>query len=180
MSKAISPCRRGTLRALVGAPLLLVALAACEMGTDTGGFTPITHRERQPLPAAAKPDPPRVVAGAAGGAAPAAVPVLAAADLPPGVTQAMVEDGERLYGTVCFACHGPAGTGTPAGPALNDPNWVAIDGSFDQILNVIHAGVPRPVQYPGAMPPMGGGNFTDEQVRAISAYVYALSRAGAS
>jgi mono/diheme cytochrome c family protein len=29
------------------------------------------------------------------------------------------------------------------------------------------------------MPPMGGGSFTDEQVRAIAAYVYALSRAGA-
>jgi mono/diheme cytochrome c family protein len=164
--------------ALVAAPVLLGTLAACEWGTDTGGFTPVTHHERRPLAAAEAPDPPRVIGGP-GAAGPAAVPVLAAADLPPGVTQEMVEEGQRLYGTVCTACHGPAGTGTPVGPALNDTQWVAITGTYDELLNVIHAGVPRPRQYPGAMPPMGGGSFTDEQVRAIAAYVYALSRAGA-
>jgi hypothetical protein len=36
----------------------------------------------------------------------------------------------------------------------------------------------QPREYPGAMPPLGGGNFDDDQLRAISAYVYAISQAG--
>lgn len=161
----------------IALPLLLGALGGC--GTDTGGYAPVTHRERESLPQPAMPDPPRVVAGAGAGGQ-AAVPVLAAADMPPGVTQAMVEEGQRLYGTVCVACHGPGGAGTPAGPALNDAQWVGIGGGYDEILNVIHAGVAQPREFPAAMPPMGGGNFTQEQTRAIAAYVFALSRAGAS
>jgi mono/diheme cytochrome c family protein len=176
-NRTATPRARGARFSWAAVPLLLGALGGC--GTDTGGYAPVTHRERQSLPGPAMPDPPRVVAGV-GAAGPAAVPVLAAANMPPGVTQEMVEEGQRLYGTVCVACHGPAGSGTAAAPALNDTQWVGISDTYDAILNVIHTGVAQPRQYPGQMPARGGGNFTDEQTRAIAAYVYALSRAGAS
>jgi mono/diheme cytochrome c family protein len=111
-----------------------------------------------------------------------AVPVAAAprapVELPPGVTQEMVAQGETLYGSSgnCIACHAATGTGTPLAPALNEPSWIHIDGSFEDLVRIIADGVPVPAQYPAAMPPRGGGAITDEQVRQIAAYVYTLSR----
>lgn len=158
--------------------LLVPALAACP-GDYEGGYEKVAFRERTALPMAAAPDPPPVVAGI-GGAGGGETPVLAAEIAPPGVTQAMVEEGQQSYGTVCTACHGGGGSGSPAGPVLADAEWIHISGSYDEIVSVITAGVPNPQQFPGAMPPRGGGNFTPEQVRSIAAYVFALShRSGA-
>lgn len=95
--------------------------------------------------------------------------------LPPGVTAEMVSQGRQLYGTVCVACHGADGAGTPLGPAMNDQQWIHITGEFEEIVNITRTGVPTPQQYPAPMPPMGGGSFSDEQVRSIAAYVYSLS-----
>jgi len=112
--------------------------------------------------------------------APAATPPPAApqivGELPPGVTAEMVGQGQQLYGTVCVACHGAAGVGSPLGPALNDQNWVHIGGEYEEIIQITAQGVAQPRDYPAPMPPLGGGNFTQEQQRAIGAYVYALSR----
>ena len=123
-----------------------------------------------------------VVQEPAGGGTPAvgaaAGVEIEAGELPPGVTLAMVEEGQRLYATVCTACHGPAGAGTALGPALNDTEWLNISGEFDEILNVVHTGVATPQQFPAPMPAMGGGSFNEEQVRALDAYVYSLSRQG--
>jgi mono/diheme cytochrome c family protein len=162
------------VRAGLFCSLLLAALTGCP-GEFGGGYEKVAFRERTPLAMAAAPDPPPVVAGFG---APAAVetPVLAADAAPPGVTQVMVEEGQQLYGTVCTACHGAGGAGTPAGPGLRDQDWIHIGGSFDEIVAIIQNGVANPVQYPGMMPPGGGGNFTADQVRALAAYVFALSR----
>jgi mono/diheme cytochrome c family protein len=107
--------------------------------------------------------------------APAPRPVV---ELPPGVTQEMVAQGEMLYGSTgnCFACHAPDASGTPLAPALNDPTWIHIDGSFESIVAITVAGVLQPVQYPAAMPPRGGAPLSDEQIRQISAYIYTLTR----
>jgi mono/diheme cytochrome c family protein len=109
-----------------------------------------------------------------------AVPAMgeAAANLPPGVTPQMVSQGQQLYTTICVACHGPAGTGGPLGPALNDQNWIHITGEFEEIVHITRVGVAQPREYPAPMPPMGGGNFNDDQLRAISAYVYSISHGG--
>ena len=114
---------------------------------------------------------------AAAPAAPAAgTPQLANVQLPAGVTQEMVQQGQQLYGTVCVACHGANGVGTPIAPALNDNQWINISGqNYDEMVQVITTGVLQPKQHPGPMPPKGGGTFNDEQVRALAAYVYALS-----
>lgn len=153
---------------------LVGAAAACELpGMPDGAFEPLVYRERDQLRQASQPDPPPVIAGLAGGAA-AAVPTLATG-APAGVTQEMVEEGAQLFGTVCSACHGPGGAGTPAAPQLNDAEWLNVSGEYDQIVGVIQTGVPSPRQFPAAMPPMGGGSFDEGQVRALAAYVFALS-----
>jgi mono/diheme cytochrome c family protein len=110
--------------------------------------------------------------------APGAPPAAPAVDLPEGVTQEMVTQGQQLYAGqgICWSCHGQNAEGTALGPALNDTDWIHIDGSFEQIENVIRTGVDRAEQYPGMMPPMGGARLTDDQVRAITAYVYSVSR----
>lgn len=162
---------------------LCATLAGCGLVEDTldanwlpdVGYDKTPYRTRDAIPRPAAPDPPPAVAliGAGGGE----VPVLAAASAPAGVTQEMVEEGARLYGSTCSACHGPAGAGTPAGPSLNDASWIHISGAFDEIVSLIQTGVPTPREFPAPMPPLGGGNFDDEQVRAIAAYVFALTHA---
>jgi mono/diheme cytochrome c family protein len=112
--------------------------------------------------------------------APAAAPAAAPAkpvDLPPGVTQAMVDDGKKLFhANTCFACHGPNGAGTPLAPTLADKDWIHIDGSYDAIVAIILSGVPKPTEHPGPMPPKGGSAISDEQVKNVAAYVYSISR----
>jgi mono/diheme cytochrome c family protein len=99
-------------------------------------------------------------------------------DLPAGVTQEMVTQGEQMFmgpGN-CFTCHGAKGAGTPLAPALNDANWLHVDGSYDAIVGIITKGVPTPKQHPAAMPPRGGSQITDDQVRQVAAYVFSISR----
>ncbi|HSJ15215.1 MAG TPA: cytochrome c [Longimicrobiales bacterium] len=112
--------------------------------------------------------------------APPAAPAPANVALPEGVTPEMVAAGQQVFnGTICFTCHGMNGTGGPLAPALNDQNWLNIpDGSFENIMNVIRQGVATPKEYPAPMPPMGGVQLDDEQLRAVSAYVYSLSHGG--
>lgn len=103
---------------------------------------------------------------------------VAQVELPAGVTQEMVGQGQELYGGAgnCFTCHAPNAAGTPLAPALNDGSWIHIDGSYDAIVRIISEGVPVPSQYPAAMPARGGAPLSDEQVRQIAAYVYSISR----
>ncbi|CAN5335498.1 hypothetical protein BH23GEM4_BH23GEM4_16790 [soil metagenome] len=155
------------------APAVLLLLAGCNLQDD--GYEKISYREMgvptppsdpQPLEATAA-----TFAALTGGSAGPVTP----ASFPAGVDQAMVDQGQQLYGTVCVACHMPGGVGGPVAPALNDDEWIWIDGSYPEIDRIIAAGVPQPREHPGAMPPLGGGSFDAEQVRALAAYVYALS-----
>jgi mono/diheme cytochrome c family protein len=106
---------------------------------------------------------------------------LAQADsLPAGVTPAMVEDGKKLYAGagLCSACHGPEGRGVQGlGANLSDAKWVHSDGSFDAIVRQILQGVTPDKSTTGvAMPPKGGSQLTEAQVRAVAAYVWTLRR----
>lgn len=153
--------------------LLAIALAGCDFPASNTAYPAVVERDRGSIPAVANPAPPPVVAMIGGEAA--EVPVLASNLAPAGVTQEMVEEGAQLFGTVCSTCHGPAGAGTAMAPALRDDEWLHISGAFDEIVPLIHAGVPAPMEFPAPMPPLGGGSFNDEEVRAIAAYVFALS-----
>jgi mono/diheme cytochrome c family protein len=105
---------------------------------------------------------------------------VAAANLPSGVTSAMVSAGRPLYTGAgqCSTCHGDDGRGTIIGPNLTDREWLNIDGSYNAIVGVINSGVPNPKQHTQPMPARGGGNLSDDQVRAVAAYVYTLSPRG--
>ncbi|CAN5905593.1 hypothetical protein BH23GEM7_BH23GEM7_01450 [soil metagenome] len=174
MREAFRGCRIAMRSLLFLVPTTLGVLASC-MPPEDPGYDKVAFRGDDRLTAPATVPPPRVRSAPAT-AGPA--PELAAGDLPQGVTMEMVNDGQQLFGTVCIACHGAAGAGGPVGPALNDQNWIHITGQFEEIVNIINVGVAQPREYPGAMPAQGGGNFTDEQIRAIAAYVYAISHAG--
>ena len=96
---------------------------------------------------------------------------------PAGVTQAMVDEGQALFngaGT-CFACHGTDGAGSPVGPAMDDDEWLQIEGSYVSIVEQIKAGTTTPAEFPGVMLPRGGTQMTDDQVEAVAAYVFVIS-----
>lgn len=104
------------------------------------------------------------------------------AELPEGVTPEMVAEGKEIYGTtgLCYVCHGTEAEGMPGlGANLNDTEWTHSDGSYKGIVQTIMTGVEASASSTGtAMPPKGGSGITDEQVRAVAAYVYLLSQGG--
>lgn len=140
-----------------GAVLTATALLACA-GQDAAEEPAETTEAAAPVeqPAAAAPEP--------GGA------------LPAGVTQEMVAAGQQVFTTqTCYTCHGMDGTGTPLAPNLTDSEWINTDGTLEGIEDIVRNGVPTPQQHPAAMPPMGGAQLTDDQIRSVSAYVFSLS-----
>lgn len=114
---------------------------------------------------------------ASGLGAPAAA---SAQDLPDGVTRETVERGREIYGEqgFCYTCHGRQGGGiAELGSNLADDAWVHVDGSLEELVSVIREGVPAEASSTGVpMPPRGGARLTAEQVRAVAAYVWVLSR----
>lgn len=153
---------------LLAGAALATAAAACE-----------DHDARPELDAPAAPaDPVPQVPGRTPPTTPSGDPALAGR-LPAGITEQMVQDGQGLFAgrAGCFTCHGRAAEGAALGPALNDREWIHLEsGRLDEILGIIRAGVPQPVEYPGPMPPMGGVQLTDREIDALAAYVFAVSR----
>ena len=100
--------------------------------------------------------------------------------VPPGATRAMVALGDRVYhgqvgGATCTACHGQHGAGSPLGPSLTSKKYLWSDRSYAGITKTIQEGVPHPKRYRSPMPPMGGARLTPRELRAVSAYVWALT-----
>ncbi len=94
------------------------------------------------------------------------------------ITDARVRSGAVIFSGKgnCSMCHKGDGTGTPLGPDLTDDVWINISGDYSSIIENIRTGVPMPEQYPTPMPAMGGAKLTDEEVCAVAAYVWSLSR----
>jgi mono/diheme cytochrome c family protein len=95
------------------------------------------------------------------------------ARLPAGTTAEMAELGSTLYPS-CAVCHGFEGEGTQLGPDLHGADWIHITGGVDEIAWIIRSGVADPEDFPVPMPPMGGADLDDEQIRALATYVYLL------
>lgn len=96
---------------------------------------------------------------------------------PEGVTPARIAEGGKLFKGqgFCFACHDLAGKGA-MGPDLTDTLWLHSTGTFAEIVQQIVEGVPRSRSKSGVlMPPRGGSQLDDEQVKAVAAYVWSLS-----
>lgn len=96
-------------------------------------------------------------------------------------TAAQISQGDSLFNGqrvgACWACHGHGAKGTDVAPKLaGNPKWINIDGSLDAIKGIITNGVPHPKKHSGAMPAMGGAQLTPDQIDALAAYVYSLSK----
>jgi len=127
--------------------LLALALAACDPGAET------------------EPDPAET--GAAD----------TDAEVAPGVPAAFADRGEELWeGGVCTVCHASDAGGTQLGPSLRDGEWNRIDGDMEGLVRVIRDGLADPGEYPVPMPPLGGGDFDEDDVRALAAFLYRLNR----
>lgn len=104
--------------------------------------------------------------------------IVDASILPEGVTVAMAREGQDIFhgAGVCVTCHLRQGVGGPLAPDLTDDVWLNIDGEYESMVNIIMTGVPTPQEHPGQMLARAGTSITDDQVRAVAAYVYTLSR----
>lgn len=105
-----------------------------------------------------------------------------AAAAPLGLTAALVALGDSIFhARACQRCHGPDGKGTKNGPDLTDSTWLQIDGTYSAIVRVVTEGVPiehiKDSTHTLEMQPRGGRRnpLTDEQIRAVAAYVYTIS-----
>jgi glucose/arabinose dehydrogenase len=104
--------------------------------------------------------------------------------VPPGGSPDQVALGDRIYhgqaddGT-CAGCHGADGKGTDVGADLVDGHWLWGNGSVKSIEHIIVAGVPKPKNHTGAMPPDGGTQLSQADVAAVADYVWAISHQNA-
>jgi mono/diheme cytochrome c family protein len=96
------------------------------------------------------------------------------------MTAEMVTQGKQIFGGagICFTCHGQGGEGMPnLGANLTDSQWLHSDGSYEGIIATITAGVPADKSTSGSpMVARGGTNLPDDQIAAVAAYVWTLSR----
>jgi mono/diheme cytochrome c family protein len=101
-------------------------------------------------------------------------------ELPEGVTMETIEQGKAIYGGagICSSCHGPAGAGIPSlGADLTDSEWLHSDGSFDGVTKTVMEGVTAQASSSGVpMPAKGGTNISDDDAKAVAAYVWTLSQ----
>jgi mono/diheme cytochrome c family protein len=107
----------------------------------------------------------------------AAAPAQAQTPMPAGVTKELIDKGNEVFhkSGLCYACHGPEGKGL-VGPNLTDDVWLHSKGTFDDIVNQVMKGVTKEESKSGiVMPPKGGSSISDDDVKAVSAYVWALS-----
>jgi mono/diheme cytochrome c family protein len=140
----------------------VVAVGACHRG---GGATATS----------ASPSPSTAVAPS-GAARPAA------GGLPVGLTPQMIALGDSLFhARSCVRCHGADAKGAQNGPDLTVSTHMHVNGTYEDFVRLITSGVPRDSildkSHRFAMQPRGGNQnqLTDEQVRAVAAYVYSLS-----
>ena len=103
---------------------------------------------------------------AASGQSPAAV-----------VSPELVAQGDKVFHGPgnCYACHGSNAEGL-VGPNLTDAEWIHSKGTLDDIVAQVNHGVTKEESKSGIpMPPKGGSNISDDDVKAVATYVYSLS-----
>lgn len=106
----------------------------------------------------------------------AAAPAKAQA-VPEGATQAMVDKGNEIFHKtgLCYACHGQDAKGL-VGPNLTDDVWIHSKGSYPELIAQVMKGVPKEESKSGVpMPAKGGSTISDDDVKAVAAYVWSLS-----
>jgi mono/diheme cytochrome c family protein len=97
--------------------------------------------------------------------------------VPEGATQAMVDKGNEVFhkAGLCYACHGQDAKGL-VGPNLTDDVWIHSKGSYPELIAQVMKGVPKEESKSGVpMPAKGGSTISDDDVKAVAAYVWSLS-----
>jgi mono/diheme cytochrome c family protein len=131
---------------------LLIALVTAGAAPVTAQTTSQTERTPAPAPAS----------GPSAGAA---------------VSPELIAQGDKIFHGAgnCYACHGSNGEGL-VGPNLTDAEWIHSKGTLDDIVAQVDHGVSKEESKSGIpMPPRGGGTISDDDVKAVAAYVYSLS-----
>ena len=93
------------------------------------------------------------------------------------VTPELIAQGDKVFHGAgnCYACHGTNAQGS-VGPNLTDAEWIHSKGNYDEIVAQVTKGVPKEESKTGiVMPPRGGSTISDDDVKAVAAYVYSLS-----
>jgi mono/diheme cytochrome c family protein len=90
---------------------------------------------------------------------------------------ALVEEGAKIFNSLCSTCHGPLGNGTPAGPGkLLAPSLVGsarVQAHSDYVTKVLLRGLTGEIQkesYAGVMMTAMGNN-NDEWIAAVTSYI---------
>lgn len=97
---------------------------------------------------------------------------------PEGVTDSSIAWGRQLFhgSANCAGCHGYEGRGTDDGPALSGALWLHGPGTYEWLVEQIKRGIPAHRTWTGKpMPMRGWSNMPDEDVRAVAAYVWAIT-----
>jgi mono/diheme cytochrome c family protein len=96
---------------------------------------------------------------------------------PSAVTPELIAQGDKIFHGPgnCYACHGTNAQGS-VGPNLTDAEWIHSKGTYEEIVAQVMKGVPKEESKSGiVMPPRGGSTISDDDVKAVAAYVYSLS-----
>ena len=58
-----------------------------------------------------------------------------------------------------------------------DPTWIHGKGTYPEIVKIVTTGIPvaETKLGKGAMPPKGGSQISEDDVKAVAAYVWSLS-----
>ena len=91
---------------------------------------------------------------------------------------AMIARGDSVFHGPgnCYACHGSKGEGL-VGPSLVDAEWIHSKGTEEEIAAQVTKGIPKEQSKSGIpMPPKGGSTISDDDVKAVAAYVHSLSQ----
>ena len=93
-------------------------------------------------------------------------------------TPSLVARGDSVFHGPgnCYACHGSKGEGL-VGPSLVDAEWIHSKGTAEEIAALVTKGIPNEQSKSGIpMPPKGGSTISDDDVKAVAAYVSSLSQ----
>jgi mono/diheme cytochrome c family protein len=94
----------------------------------------------------------------------------------PASNPALIARGDAVYHGPgnCYACHGSKAAGS-VGPNLADSEWIHSKGTYEDIVAQINSGVTKEQSKSGIpMPPKGGSTISDDDVKAVAAYIYSL------
>jgi len=97
---------------------------------------------------------------------------------PAGVTDSAIAWGKALFqgSANCSRCHGRDGRGTEYGPDLADVIWWHGPGTYEWLVAEVTHGIPQNLTVTGGiMPARGTVPMNALDVRAVAAYVWAIS-----